>query len=213
MRAKIRVLMLDDYPLLREGAERALDKADDILWLGFIDHQGHAQRVIEELEPTLLLYSSRPADRLSLAQIEGLHHSFPRLKILLLVDEEQLQEATGALERGGKGILLKSDPHLLLEQAIRAVHGGEQWISPTVLARRDTGALADLTSRERQLLSLVARGWDNPTIAAEMGLAEQTVRNYLTQVYRKLAVSSRSEAILLALRHGLGPQAGPRLGL
>lgn len=210
MTTQIRVLMVDDYPLLREGAERVLREAEDIVWLGFIDHFGHLERVIEELKPTVLLYSTRRAEMIALTQLEAVCRHFPHLKILLLVDESQTSEAIIALTRGGDGILLKRDPQLLLETAIRAVHGGQQWISPTVQGHPDRSdpARVPLALREQQLLSLVARGWDNTTIAAEVGLAEQTVRNYLTRVYHKLGVSSRAEAILYALHHGMGPQIG-----
>lgn len=206
MAAPIRLLMVDDYPLFMEGVRVALGETPDIRFIGFADHAGDAARLCERLSPDVLLYCSRPTEGLSLDLLDSLHQQFPALKILLMVDEAQREQAMAAFHRSVYALLSKRDPLPLLERAIRAVCAGGTWLSPSIsrssIEAPDPAAL--LTEREAEVLELIARGWDNTAVAATLFLGEQTVRNYTSRVYQKLEVSSRGEAIVWALERGLG---------
>ncbi len=203
---QIQVLMVDDYPLLREGVRAALYERAHVI---FADHTAHVEQLCRELSPDVLLFSSRPYESLAIEQIAVLHRTFPTLKILLMVADEQLAQARLALPLGVHGLLVKSDPLPLLNQAIHLILEGAQWLSPSARSVPVGKALplTPLSSRERQLLDLIARGWDNPAIGAQLGLKEQTVRNYASQIYQKLNVTSRADAVLWAREHGFGRAA------
>ncbi|HEX8684464.1 MAG TPA: response regulator transcription factor [Ardenticatenaceae bacterium] len=205
MVAPIRVLLVDDYPLFKEGVRVALAETPDIRFIGFADHAGDAARLCERLAPDVLLYCSRPTEGLSLDLLDSLHQQFPAMKILLMVDEAQREQAMATFQRSVQALLYKRDPLPLLERAIRAICAGGMWLSPSI--SRSSAKAPDpalLTEREAEVLELIARGWDNTAVAASLFLGEQTVRNYTSRVYQKLEVSSRGEAIVWALEHGLG---------
>ncbi len=202
----IRVLMVDDYPLLRAGIQQALGQTMDIEMIGFADHTAHTDTLCERLTPDVLIYSSKPVEPIQSSHIRALHKKFPDIKLLLLVSEEQSQDALALLTQGASGILLKGDPEPVLAVAIRTIFESGTWVSPNLLSADSPppNASGFLTKREQQVLHLMARGWDNPTIAAELDLAEQTIRNYVSRLYEKLKLSSRSEAIVWALEQGFG---------
>jgi DNA-binding NarL/FixJ family response regulator len=204
-----RVLMVDDYPLLREGARSALDEMPDIHFIGFADHAGDVLRLIEQLQPDLLLYSSRPVESLALDVLAEITQRYPATKLVVMTTQEQGTGALAAVRQGARGALLKDDPLPLFQQAIRVACQGGVWISPSLsLVRKPVNpSLPTMNERERALLELLARGWDNPTIAAQLSLAEQTVRNYTSALYRKLGAASRAEAIVWALQNGYGKHA------
>jgi DNA-binding NarL/FixJ family response regulator len=206
MVAPIRVLLVDDYPLFKEGVRVALAETPDIRFIGFADHAGDAARLCERLAPDVLLYCSRPTAGLSLDLLGSLHQQFPALKILLMIDEAQREQALEAFQRCVQALLYKRDPLQLLERAIRAACAGGTWLSPSISrtpAKTPNPATA-LTEREAEVLELIVRGWDNTAVAAALFLGEQTVRNYTSRIYQKLEVSSRGEAIVWALERGLG---------
>ncbi len=202
----IRVLVVDDYPLLREGIRSALNEMENIRAIGFTDHTADAFRLCEQLTLDVLLYSPRPTDELSLDLIGSLHEQYPSIKILVLVDKQQSKQASEILSCGASGMLLKQDPLPLLERAIRTIYHSGVWLSPSILpsAIQPPTPMPSFTNREREVLHLIARGWDNATIAAELGLKRQTIRNYTSRIYSKLDVSSREEAIVWAIANGFG---------
>ena len=108
------------------------------------------------------------------------------------------------LERGLVGYVLKTEPPHLLVEAIRAVAGGGTWFSQPVVQQllRQQHAASLLNERERQILRLMAQGRSNVQMAAELGLAGQTVRNYVSRIYDKLEVHTRAEAIVWAIQRG-----------
>ncbi|MDQ4075677.1 MAG: response regulator transcription factor [Chloroflexota bacterium] len=202
----IRVLLVDDYPLFRAGVESALDETEDIRVIGFADHTADASHLCEQLRPDVLLYSARPRDILALDLVRSLHEQYPTMKILVLADSQQSERALEALADGASGVLLKGDPLPLLERAIRTIHRGGVSITPSIVpsAAKAPEPPPSLTERERVVLNLMARGWDNATIAAELELKVQTVRNYTSRIYQKLQVQTRDEAVVWALEHGFG---------
>ncbi len=202
----IRVLMVDDYPLLQVGVRTALDQTQDIRLIAFADHTAHTETLCERLAPHVLLYSSRPFEDVPLDRLAELRQLFPAMKILLMVADEQRDQGVAALDTGVNGVILKGDAQPLLERAVHTIMGGEVWLSPSISPAppRSPGLGLGLTEREAQVLELIARGWDNAAIAAELYLAEQTVRNYTSRLYQRLGVSSRSEAIIWALENGFG---------
>jgi DNA-binding NarL/FixJ family response regulator len=140
-----------------------------------------------------------------------LHEHCPQAKVVALTAYDDDVYIRGLIDAGAMGYVLKDEAAAAVVRAIRAVHQGDTWFSRPViekLAQLETAKAArneslGLSERERRILRLIALGQDNASIAAELSLAEQTVRNYVSHLYAKLDVSSRTEAALWARRHGL----------
>jgi DNA-binding NarL/FixJ family response regulator len=201
-----RVLLVDDYPLLGVGVRTTLNATADLRLIGFADYSAKVPELCHELTPDVLVISWRPTKVIPLDYIVAWHEEFPQMKILLMVTEEQREYARPALDRGVNGVMLKGDPLPVFELAIRTLLAGAKWFSPSLGPSRSLkpDLVSELTEREGEVLERIARGWDNATIAAEMHLAPQTVRNYSTRLYSKLAFSSRAEVIVWALDNGYG---------
>lgn len=132
------------------------------------------------------------------------HH--PDVKVLAVTVHDEDAYVRHSISAGVAGYLLKEEAPEAVVDAIRTVVRGGTWLSRSI-AEQLAGPpgqdpLAELTARERDVLELIALGWDNAHIARELGLAEQTVRNYTSQIYQKLDVRSRAEAIVWARQHG-----------
>jgi DNA-binding NarL/FixJ family response regulator len=158
----------------------------------------------------LLLDLSMPGPLL-LEMMSAVRAHCPALKVLVLSAYDDDAYVRGVVGAGAVGYLLKDEAPDVVMHAIRTVMEGGTWFSRPVAAKlrhapSETpweGAVEDLTSREREVLEAVARGWDNARIAAEVHLAEQTVRNAISRIYAKLGVRSRAEALLWAQQHSL----------
>ncbi len=208
---KIRVLLVDDHPLLREGVARTLSRDEEFEVVGEGATAEEAIRLARELMPDLMLLDiSIPGGGVQAAQAIAI--ACPIVKIIMLTVSEDEEDVLGALRAGAKGYVLKgvSGPELL--GIVRRVHSGEPYVTPRLAAnllsewrqpsaRAIAGdALSDLTQREKQILELVAQGQSNKMVARELGLSEKTVKFYMTNILQKLQVHNRVQAALLAQR-------------
>ena len=209
------VVIIDDHPIVRAGMRAILDSAGDIDILGEGVNGADALRLVNEHDPDVLALDVSLPDMNGVAVTRTLRQQGARTAILILTVHNDPQTIFGLLESGAVGYVLKDEALETLVSAVRAAARGETWLSPAVagqVVRRAvagsasdaTEALSALTPREVEVLRLIARGLDNTAIAQELCLTKRTVQNHISNIYGKLGVASRAEAVLLAIRNGLG---------
>ena len=209
--AVIRVLLVDDNAIVRRGIASLLEESDGIDVVGEAADGREAISRAEELRPDVVLLDVR------MPVMDGVAAAGPlaeRARVLMLSYSEDEQMVTGAIRNGASGYLVhgRFEPEEL-ETRIRAVANGEMVLSPSVTPavfdalRRSPGVandtnetgLGSLTSREREVLNLLARGLSNRDIAEELVITHKTVKNHLSRIYEKIGAGSRAEAIALWL--------------
>jgi DNA-binding NarL/FixJ family response regulator len=173
-----------------------------------------AQRLSIELSPDVLLLDLNMPGSSAIETVNQLRAHRPAIKVLVLTAYNDDAYVRGLVASGVAGYVLKDEASEAVVRAIRAVVQGDTWFSRSIMEKLvyepgDTVNLnvePMLTNRERQTLDLIARGWDNARIAAELNLAEQTIRNYVSRIYLALGLSSRTEAVIWARERGLGSE-------
>lgn len=207
MDTRIRVAIVDDHPLFREGVTRSLSEIDGFEIVAEGSSGTDAVRIAGTLQPDVLLMDiSMPGGGLD--TIPAVLHVAPSQRIVMLTVSETSEDVTTALARGAVGYVLKGVGALTLADAIRTVAAGDGYVAPTLSARLisarnempgKTALLASLTPREMEVLELVAVGMSNKHVAIELDLQEKTVKHHMTQILTKLGVTNRTEAAM-ALR-------------
>ncbi len=208
--ATIRVLLADDHPLVRAGLRASL-VADDVELVGEAADAHEALLLCRALRPDVLLLDLNMPGPSPFEVVADLRQDCPQVGVLVVTAFDDDAYVRGLVGAGVAGYVLKDEAPDMILHAIRSVMEGGSWFSRPVMAKlvhetpteRSRGEMPHLTGRERELLGLLTQGLDNPRIAATLHLGEQTVRNYLSQLYDKLDVRSRAEAIVWALRRGL----------
>jgi two-component system nitrate/nitrite response regulator NarL len=208
---RIRVVVADDHPLFREGVVTSLRSNADIEVVGQADDAASALRVVrEELPDLVLLDVTMPGG--GIAAAAQIASACPATRIVMLTVSEDEDDLLSAMKAGASGYVLKGVSARDLASVVRSVSGGEVYVAPSLAfgllremsAPRPNDPLAELSARERQVLELVAGGLSNQEIGLKLGLAEKTIKHYMTNILTKLQVRSRVEAALLAARSGLG---------
>ncbi|HET8979939.1 MAG TPA: response regulator transcription factor [Solirubrobacteraceae bacterium] len=208
----IRVLIVDDHAVVREGLRTFLSLQDGIEVVGEAEDGEGAVRQAEALAPDVILMDLVMPGLGGVGAMRALRERTPASRVIVLtsfLDDERLMPA---LQSGAAGYLLKDVEPAELARAVRGACAGEALIDPTVAARLlrhlgETAAPAEvaeqLTRREREVLALIAAGHSNKRIALELGIAEKTVKTHVGHLLAKLGVADRTQAALLAVRHGL----------
>jgi two-component system, NarL family, response regulator LiaR len=205
----IRVLVVDDHAVVREGLRAFLELQDGIEVAGEASDGAEAVEVAERIGPDVVLMDLVMPRLDGLAAMRLLRERLPATRVVVLtsfLDDDKLMPA---LRAGAAGYLLKNAPPQEVVRAVRAAHAGETLLDPVVAARL-VEALADtdepfdrLTPREREVLALIGRGFPNKLIARELGLSEKTVKTHVGHVLAKLGVTDRTQAAVAAVRAGL----------
>ncbi len=210
----IRVLVVDDHAVVREGLRVFLDLQDGIEVVGEAADGIEAVAAAERLRPDVILMDLVMPELDGVGAMRELRERAPTARVIVLtsfLDDERLLPAIRA---GAAGYLLKNVDPADLARAVRAAHEGAAHVDPTVAARlmeriaadADEGEqLARLTPRERDVLELIAHGLSNKRIARQLGLSEKTVKTHVGHVLAKLGVTDRTQAALYAVRAGLVP--------
>lgn len=209
----IRVLIADDHRLFRQGLRYVCRAAGGIEVIGEARDGWEAVRLARELKPDVILMDIRMPGPDGVEATRLITADNPVTRVIILTMYRQDQHVFEAIKAGARGYLLKDIDERELVEAIRAVHRGDALINPTLaarlleefrrLSRGEAGQeTEELTEGEMQILRLVAQGADNKTVAEQLSLSERTVANRLSEIYRKLHVSSRTQATLEALRRG-----------
>jgi len=211
----IRIAVVDDHPLFREGVTRSLSEMGGFEIVGEGGTNEDAVRLVAERRPDIMLMDiSMPGG--GLHAISSILDLVPDQKIVMLTVSEASDDVTQALSAGAKGYVLKGVGSQSLAEVIRTVADGESYISPTLSARligdlssRNAAPkpdpLSGLTSREQEILRLVASGLSNKRVALQLDLQEKTVKHHMTRILAKLGVRNRTEAAM-SLRDALERQ-------
>jgi DNA-binding NarL/FixJ family response regulator len=211
----IRIVTIDDHPIFRDGLRRLLEVEPGFQVVAEGGSGADALRLVPSVMPDVLLLDLALPD---MAGLEVLRNFDPdvkaRVRVVLLTANADRQQMTEALLLGARGLVLKESATPLLYKCIRAVMAGEYWIGrgrlPDLIeALRDLGDRRNLppadtlTARERHIIAAIVDGATNRQVAEDLGLSEQTVKNYLSTIYDKLGVSNRLELALYAIHHKL----------
>ncbi len=205
---KLRIAIVDDHPLFREGVAATLNGVPDLEVIGQGGNAEQAVQLALDLLPDVLLLDiSLPGGGIEATR--EIVRLCPYVKVIMLTASENEQHVSSALEAGARGYILKGIGVAELVRTIHAVHGGEHYVTPQLAARllsimkstpsapQSAGALPDLTKREEQILDGVAEGKTNKEIARVLNISEKTVKHYMTNIMHKLQVRNRVEAALV----------------
>jgi DNA-binding NarL/FixJ family response regulator len=209
MSRPIRVVLADDHPVVRAGLRLTLTAEPDIVLAGEATSGDEARRLVRELQPDVLLLDLSMPGPPAAETVAYLRERWPALRVLVLTAYDDDIYVRGLVAAGVAGYVLKDELAETLIQAIRSIVRGGAWFSQRVIDKfmhpgQPLPLVApELTDRERQLLGLLTEGRDNARIAEALYLSEQTVRNYLSRLYAKLGVHTRTEAVVWARDHGL----------
>jgi DNA-binding NarL/FixJ family response regulator len=200
----IRVLLADDHPAVRAGLAALLAEHTDLALVASAENGLRAVQLFREHRPDVVLMDLRMAILDGVEAIRAITGEFPSARVIALTTYEGDVDIRRALNAGARGYLLKDMLLTEVAAAIRAVFRGERVIPLPVAARlAEFPAKSDLTGRELEVLQLVAGGLSNKNVADRIGRTDETVKIHLKNIFAKLGVSDRTEAVTLALRRGL----------
>src|SRR4249920_383725 len=215
----IRVLIVDDHALFRRGLEMVLAEEPDIELVGEASDGAEAVERAGEALPDVVLMDIRMPKSSGIEACRAMKEVSPSAKIVMLTISDEEEDLFEAIRAGASGYLLKDIPYDEVADVVRAVHGGQSLINPSMaaklltefaaLAKRDGEERAQqvpapkLTDREMEVLRLVARGMNNRDIAKELFISENTVKNHVRNILEKLQIHSRMEAVMIAVREKL----------
>jgi DNA-binding NarL/FixJ family response regulator len=217
---KIKVMIADDHPIVRDGLRKLLLLEDDIDVVGEACDGRDLLDKASESQPDVILLDLRMPNLDGLGALQTLQHTGSKARVIILTASEDKNEFVQAMKLGCSGIVLKQTSADLIVKSIRKVYGGEIWLdsNTTAAVMRQFASPLDggtggslgrvrerspLSNREREIVGLVAQGYKNKEMAEKMFISEQTVKNHLHNIFDKLGVSDRLELALYAIHKGL----------
>jgi DNA-binding NarL/FixJ family response regulator len=210
---RIRVLLVDDHAVVRRGLLGFFELLDDIEVVGEAEDGRQAVELVAEREPDVVLMDLLMPVMDGIAATAEIKAAYPDVEVVALTSFIEEERVTAALEAGATGYLLKDADADDVAIAVRRAHAGEVHLDPQVARllanrirtrREDATPHEPLTEREREVLSLVAKGQSNKEIAAELDITERTARTHVSNILGKLDLASRTQAALWAIEHRVG---------
>ncbi|MBR5316858.1 MAG: response regulator transcription factor [Lachnospiraceae bacterium] len=209
----INVLLADDHSMIREGLKQLLELDGDIKVVGEAGNGEACLRLIESLQPDVVLLDINMPELNGLEVLERLRNKGSKQKVLILTIHNEVEYLMRAIEIGVSGYLLKDSESSVLKKAIYAVYGGENYIDATMtpllkeqkylkeLQREARAKEKLLSTREIEVLCALAEGLYNKEIASKLQISEKTVKNHVSNIFKKIGVSDRTQAAVYAIRH------------
>jgi len=206
---KIKILVVDDQNLVRQGLATLLSIEDDFDIVGEAGDGTEAVLLVEKLSPDVVLMDLRMPVCDGITATKRICARFPFVKILALTTFDEDDLILDAVHAGVSGYLLKDTPREQVAAAVRAVHSGNMYVGPTIASKLISriqrapskvcaSALARLTSRELEVLRLIGRGQSNKEIAEQLAITEGTVKNHITSIFTAIGARDRTQAALWA---------------
>jgi DNA-binding NarL/FixJ family response regulator len=202
--ATIRILAVDDHPLIREGIARLIEHEADMQLVAKADNGREAIRQFRALRPDITLMDLQMPEMSGLDAIIAVRSEFPDARIIVLTTYPGDVQVLRALKAGAQAYLLKTTLNTELRHTIRAVHAGRQSLSAEISYDLAKHATEDaLTAAEVRVLRLIADGHANKEIAARLSLSEDTVKGQVSRILSKLEANDRTHAVVIGLRRGI----------
>ncbi len=209
----IRVLLVDDHPIVRQGVQSVLANHPDIQVVGEAENAATLFSSLPTLKPDVILLDIRMPGQNGIETTQRLKRENPAIKVIILSTYDDDEFLLGALRAGAEGYLLKSASAQLLASAIRQVGRGERLLSPTLvgkvmrefqeLAKEKSRSDSGLTNQELQVLQMIAGGSTNKEIAEKLYWSEVTVKRKVQDIFEKMGVANRAQAVAEAAKRGL----------
>ena len=208
----IKILIADDHPVVREGLCAMLSREVDFEVVGEARDGVEAVNKTKELNPDVVLMDLRMPEMDGVEAMRQIRSAMPDVKFIILTTYSDDEYIFSGIEAGARAYLLKDAPREDLFKAIRVVHRGESLIQPVVASKlldrfselsRRTPSGEGLSGRELEILQLMAKGAANKEISAQLNIAQSTVKTHIANIFQKLAVSDRTEAVTQALKKGI----------
>lgn len=205
----IRVMLVDDHPMVRKGLATFLMVFDDLEFAGEADSGEAAVQLCGRIQPDVILMDLMLPGMDGAAATRQIREQFPQVQVVALTSFKEQSVVLEALQAGAIGYLLKDVTADDLARAIRAAHAGRATLSPEAAqvlveaAQEPPVPGHDLTVREREVLALMVEGLNNTQIAGRLVVSPSTIKSHVSHILSKLGVASRTEAVALAMRHRL----------
>lgn len=211
MHDQIRILIADDHPMFREGVVQSLASEKDFAIIGQASNGKNAIEMAKELLPDVLLLDITMPDQDGITITKKISAAFPVIQIIMLTASENEDDLMKALKAGARGYVLKGISAKELVKVVRTIVAGGTYISPDMANMilfelsqpSQPDPLSELSDREKEILKLVAKGYTNREIGAQIHLSEKTIKHYMTNILQKLHVRSRVEAALIVQKREL----------
>lgn len=202
-REKIRILVVDDHMLMRVGLVTAVSDQQDMEVIAEAESAEDAIEACRAGHPDVVILDLRMPGLGGIDAIKALRAAHPPTKIVIFSNYARGEEIYQALKLGASGFVVKDMKLEQLLDAIRRVHAGEKYVPPELAVRMSERVFTQLSEREKEVLALIAKGHLNKEIGAALGVTEGTVKIHVTNILSKLGVNARTEALVVAVRHGL----------
>ena len=202
--AKIRVLVVDDHPIMRIGIAAIIQATPDMTTVAQAGSGEEAVELFEKHLPEITLMDLRLPGISGVEAIRTVMRRHPNARFVVLTTYEGDEDIHQALAAGARSYIIKGMPHDALVSALRRVHAGGRFLPPPVSrALSSRVPNCELSTREREVLNLIARGKSNKEIANDLGITESTVKTHVSVILMRLNVSDRTQAVVTALQRGL----------
>jgi two-component system, NarL family, response regulator len=202
--AKIRVLVVDDHPIMRVGIAAIIEATPDMTTVAQAGSGEEAVELFEKYLPDVTLMDLRLPGMSGVEAIRTVMAHHPNAKFVVLTTYEGDEDIHQALAAGARSYIIKGMPHDALISALRRVHAGGRFLPPPVSrALNSRIPNSELSAREREVLELIVRGKSNKEIATDLGITESTVKCHVSVILMRLNVADRTQAVVTALQRGL----------
>lgn len=208
---QVRVVIVDDHVMVREGIKQLLEMDGDIMVVGEASDGEEGLRVMEQTDPDVMLLDVNMPKMNGLEVLQKIKESGIKRNVLILTIHNEVEYLLRAVDIGVSGYVLKDSELAVLRKAIFSVYEGNTYIQPSLvpllqqsLSIKENHANDEgLTKREMQVLKLIAEGLYNKEIAERLTISEKTVKNHVSNIFRKIEVSDRTQAAVYAIKNGI----------